>query len=264
MRNSNVFWAVLLILAGILFLLGNFGVLDVNVWSLLWPLFLIALGAWLVIAVLRPRPPAEMRPASIDLEGATSARVKLNHGAGELTLGAGASPTMLAEGSFGGGLDYRTNRRGDVLEARLGVPGGVIVSPFSWAPGALDWNMRLNSTIPIELECETGASKTLLDLRDLKVTAVELETGASKTDVVLPANAGYTKVKIEAGAAAVDITVPGGVAARISNQSGLSSIRIDQTRFPGSGNRFESPDYATAANKVDIQIETGVGSVTVS
>jgi hypothetical protein len=264
MRNSSIFWAVLLILAGILFLLGNFGILTIDVWSLLLPMFLIALGAWLVVGILRPRQAADVQSGSVPLEGATRATLKISHGAGELVLGAGASAGVLAEGLFGGGLDYKTQRRGDLVDARMSVPGGVIVSPFNWAPGALDWNVRLNAGIPIELECATGASKSMLDLSELKITELDLETGASKTDIVLPAHAGYTKVKVQAGAASVDVRVPGGVAARIHTESGLSSIHIDQTRFPGGGNRYESPDYPTAPNKVDIEIETGVGSVTIN
>ena len=41
-------------------------------------------------------------------------------------------------------------------------------------------------------------------------------------------------------------------------------MTVDETRFPGFDNRYQSPDYETAANKVDIDIETGVGSVSVS
>jgi hypothetical protein len=43
----------------------------------------------------------------------------------------------------------------------------------------------------------------------------------------------------------------------------LSEISVDQNRFPRTGNGYQSADYDTAANKVDILIETGVGSVKV-
>ncbi len=113
------------------------------------------------------------------------------------------------------------------------------------------------------LKCETGASKSVLDLRDLKVSELKLETGASATEVTLPANAGYTRVKVQAGAARVDIRVPGGVAARVKASGALASVNVDETRFPGFDNRYQSPDYETAANKVDIDVETGVGAVTI-
>jgi hypothetical protein len=38
-------------------------------------------------------------------------------------------------------------------------------------------------------------------------------------------------------------------------------MNVDRSRFPQNGNIYQSPDYATAANRLDIQVETGVGSV---
>jgi hypothetical protein len=55
--------------------------------------------------------------------------------------------------------------------------------------------------------------------------------------------------------------VPQGVAASIRARGGLASINIDSNRFPRSGDVNQSPDYETAANKVDMDIQTGVGSV---
>jgi hypothetical protein len=43
----------------------------------------------------------------------------------------------------------------------------------------------------------------------------------------------------------------------------VSSTSVDQTRFPRQGSVFISPDYASALNKVDINVEVGVGSVNV-
>ncbi len=40
----------------------------------------------------------------------------------------------------------------------------------------------------------------------------------------------------------------------------LGSSQIDQVRFPVSGNGYESPDCATATNRIDIDVNGGVGS----
>ncbi len=62
--------------------------------------------------------------------------------------------------------------------------------------------------------------------------------------------------------AAVHVLVPGGVAARIHTAAGLAGVAVDTGRFPRSGeHRYESPDYATAANRADIDIEAGMGSI---
>jgi hypothetical protein len=266
MRNTSVFWAVVLILVGMLFLLNNFGLLPhlgFSIWNLVWPVFLIALGVWFISQTFFRPAPAEMEPASIPLQGAGRAEIELKHGAGELLLGAGAGADMLAEGEFGGGLRYEAARRGDLLDVEMKMA----VEPaafLNWAPSGYDWDVRLNPSVPTVLKCETGASKSTLDLRDLQVTELKLETGASTTEVTLPASAGYTRVKVQSGAARVDIRVPGGVAGRIKTSGVLASMVVDETRFPGFDNRYQSPDYDSARNKVEIEVETGVGAVTVS
>jgi hypothetical protein len=144
----------------------------------------------------------------------------------------------------------------------MSVP--VQVFPFSWSPGySLDWNIRFNHEVPIEMEVEAGANETHLDLSDLIVTDLRLNTGASRTMLTLPANAGYTRVSIKSGAASIDIAIPSGVEARILTRGGLSDIKIDSSRFTRSGNVYQSAGYAEAANKVDLDVEMGVGSVTV-
>jgi hypothetical protein len=52
------------------------------------------------------------------------------------------------------------------------------------------------------------------------------------------------------------------VAARIRVKTGIASVNVDSNRFPRQdGGLYESADYATAANRADITIDTGVGSV---
>jgi hypothetical protein len=72
-----------------------------------------------------------------------------------------------------------------------------------------------------------------------------------------------TTVRAESGAASLVIEVPEGVAARIRSRMGLGSSQVDERRFPRSAAGFESADYGTAANRADIDISGGVGSVRV-
>ena len=62
--------------------------------------------------------------------------------------------------------------------------------------------MGLTSEVPLDLSVATGASRTVLDLGDLRVRNLDLRSGASETRVVLPRAAGVTTVRAEAGAAA--------------------------------------------------------------
>jgi predicted membrane protein len=125
----------------------------------------------------------------------------------------------------------------------------------------LDWDFNLNPSVPLILRLETGASESRLSLTDLQVRELHLKTGASSTTIDLPASAGFTRVTVESGAASVKIRVPQSVAAAIQVKSALAGIRVDTSRFPRAGAGYASTDYAEAANKVDIYVETGVGSV---
>jgi hypothetical protein len=263
MRRGTLFWGLLLIVFGLVLLLDNLGLLgNVNVWNLLWPFFLIALGAWILLGTIFRRAP-EMEHASIPMEEAKNARVRVRHAAGRLEVSAGAGMGVLAEGDFTGGLEYDSKLQGDTLEVKMSPPEQIF--PFAWSPGTtLDWTFGLTRDIPLSLDYETGASESRLNLRELRLTELRLKTGASSTSIDLPANAGYTRVSVESGAASVNINVPEGVAARIQTKGGLSTIQVDSQRFPQTGGVYQSADYETAANKVEMDIQMGVGSVTIS
>ena len=80
----------------------------------------------------------------------------------------------------------------------------------------------------------------------------------------LPARAGFTRVVVSGGMTSLRLHVPEGVAARIRASCGLVSITVDRKRFPRTGGVYQSPDYETAQNRVDIRLDTGLGSVVIS
>lgn len=263
MRYGAIFWGGIVLLIGVALLGGN--LLAVNVWPYLMPAILIFIGVWLLFWSRVKRQPMELEEVSIPLEGANRAEVRIRHGAGRLSIRGGAGPQVLTAGSFSGGLNHREQRRGETLDVEMRVPediwfrggGPWIFGP--WSP--INWDMRLSSDIPMLVDLETGAGENRIDLSTVKAEEINLKTGASSSDLTLPANAGRTKVKISSGAAAVVIRVPDGVAANISVQSGLAGIKIDERRFPRSGSGYTSPDYTQAPNVAEIKVETGVGSV---
>jgi hypothetical protein len=262
MRRGSIFWGIILVLAGILFLLSNLGFLKINVGNLIWPFFLIALGvAFLWGTVFRTSSRGEH--VNIPLEGAGRARLRVRHGAGRLSIRSGAQAGDLIEGFFGGGLDYRTRHSGEELDVEMSVPAQFF--PLAWGPGYnLDWSFQLSRDIPINLSVEGGANEAVIDLSDLRVDDLTLKSGASSTHITMPTSAGMTRTRIETGAASVKVQVPDGVAARIRAQGGLASVQIDTSRFPKQGDFYKSNDYDAATNRIDFDIQLGVGSVQIS
>lgn len=264
MKHGHIFWGNLLVGVGVLLLLDSLGYLPFSAWLLLGPVFLIALGLWLVWGAWYRHRLDASASVVVPLAGAGRAAVRIRHGAGRLTLGAGAIDDTLLSGS-GLGLDCRVRRMDAALEVDLGPREGATV--FSWgqeARGLLDWSLSLNGNVPLSLDLECGADEVVLDLHDLQVTELQVKSGASSTRVTLPAAAGHTRVHIRVGAATVEVQVPEGVAARLRVRGALAGISVDTRRFPSlGGGIYESADYVTAPNRAEIEIEAGAGTVSV-
>ena len=261
MRRGTLFWGLIFILAGILLLLDNLGIIAISVWGVIWSVLLIALGFWILWGVVF-KSSQTGEEIAIPLEGARRGRIRVNHGGGRLSLDAAVDSEDLVAGTFVGGLDPRVRRSGDTLDVDLSVEPQTFfwAGPFS---GGYNWTFGLNPTIPLSIDMNTGAGEAQVDLSGLQVEDFRLKTGASSTRLTLPAHAGFTQASIESGAASTDVFVPEGVAARIRVESGLASINIDRNRFPKEAGVFQSPDFASAENKVDLIIKTGVGAVSV-
>jgi hypothetical protein len=259
MKRDTFFWGGMLVLLGLLLLLENLGLLgDFNFWSILGPLFLIALGLWFLLGFIA-KPVVRSEPVDFLLLEARSSSIQIKHGAGHLRISSGASADKLLEGEFGGGVESSEQRKGDQFNLTLTMPAQF----FAWklGPGGFDWSIKLNSQIPIELEVNSGAVESHFDLRGLDVTQFVLKTGASSNEVFLPSREGVTQVRIEAGVSAVNIHIPDGVAARIQTEAGLAGVTVDRNRFPLQGGFRISPDYEAAACKINLKVVTGLGSV---
>jgi hypothetical protein len=261
--RARYFWPTILILAGVVFLLSNLGLLPGSAWGWVWALVLILVG----VSMLWPaRRGAGSTEVSVPLGGAAVAQVTLKHGAGQLSVASGSASDLLLSGVFAGGVDKEVRPIGDHLDVTLRMPAqdwGPWMWPGAWGRGSLDWNLNLNPTVPLSLVLETGASESRLDLSQLRVSDLSIKTGASSTSLIVPAQAGSTRVHIESGAASVKIRVPEGVAARIRGRVGVGTLNVDTGRFVPRGSEYESENFESAANRVEIEVEGGVGSVDV-
>jgi hypothetical protein len=259
MRRSALFLGAIIIFVGVLLLLEALGIITFNVWGLIIPVFVIALGAWILWGTLAHRS-VKTEHVNVPLEGAARARIRIQHGAGRLEVGAGAETGSLLVGDCNGGVELDTRRIDDKLEVSLSVLNRIF--PFIWGPeNLMDWKLNLAQDVPLALSFDTGATDTHIDLSRLNVTQIRLNSGASSTRITLPANAGKTIAEFKTGAASLEVLIPPGVAARIQASGGLSTVQVDRNRFPRSGNVYQSADYEIAANKVELRVEMGVGSV---
>lgn len=230
----------------------------------LWPVIVIATGVGLMLSAM-PRRERDVLATTeaIPIDGATEARIRLNHAAGRLALRSSLGGDSLIEGTFRGGLQRKVLRQGDRLDVTLSSRAPRLGGRWRRGDlGPLDWAVGVSRRVPISLALHTGANSAEVDLTDLKITDLELETGASRTDLTLPST-GRLTARVKAGAAKVRVTVPTRMAARIEVHGGLTSVNVDEARFPQTSGIYRSPDFDAAEHRVELSIDAGAADVEV-
>ncbi|MDX9991078.1 MAG: hypothetical protein RBS68_03410 [Anaerolineales bacterium] len=260
MRNSSLFWGFLLIAVGGLFGLQAMGLVD-DITNFLWPLFLMALGAWILFgALIRPKTDfSENESFSIDLQGAERVEFELNHGAGRVVVTGGAPSGVALSGVEGSGMESKSHLAAGILAVK--VDAGPSFLPFLGPEGGI-WQFRLTNEVPVSLNIDAGATSMDFDLTDVKLSRFKLDTGASSTSLKLPRE-GQPYVEIESGAASVDLGVPAGMAARIQVEGGASSVSIEARFAPVGNGLYQSSDFEGAADRAEIHLNGGANSISV-
>jgi hypothetical protein len=158
-------------------------------------------------------------------------------------------------------MNKNSRLNGDRLEVR--VEAGPSFIPFV-GPSEGVWRFQLAQDIPSLLTVESGASSLNLDLKDVPVTRCTLKTGASSANVTMPAH-GASLLDVEAGAATIKIRVPEETAARIRIKEGVTAVNVDTNRFPRLDTGiYQSSNYDSSSDRAEINIESGLGNVTVN
>ncbi len=225
----------------------------------------------------------------------TTAKVDINTGDGNLMIDQlSGSEQLLASGT----LQYLENQElpnrslvtsNDQATLSLKSSGKGqtwLHLPWSTCNGATEWQVHLNPAVRSEITACSDGGNIKLDLAGMVVTRILAATGGGNMDVILPENsanlsvnaktgAGNVTVEIgsgttgnntidaNSGAGNVVIRVPEGMAARVSATVGLGKAIIDP-RFCGiDGKTYESLDYDSAVNKVNITAKSGAGNVIV-
>lgn len=300
-RRGGIVWPLILIGAGIVFLLNNAGVLNWNIWwtlAQLWPVILIAvgldiligrrsiLGSLLVIVVTvaivaaafvywSPAISAAGRnlttqQISQGLEGATQAAVDISAGTANLTIKDGAEGTGLVQGAVMLASDERLSsptftRSGDSANFRLHTQGASRVWPAGFRDaglGAKRWDLQFNPDVPMALRVDAGVGSTNLDLSRLKITSLNANAGVGSVEVTLP-RSGKLTANLDAGVGKVHIVIPAGMAVHVRLDRGLGGVDVNGNLQRQGDNDYVSPGFDSASDRVDMKINGGVGHITI-
>jgi hypothetical protein len=293
-RSVSLVGPLILIGLGVIFLLNTMGVLAWSVWEVvfrLWPILLIAAGleiilnrfsAWgsllalvLTVAILagvlwllrsdigtgQVVTAEEIRQA---LGNATRARVVIEPGVGSLHIEALPESANLAEGIIHVQRKQRVRRDFAVAgnTATFSVRGeGETFGPFIGWSDRPSWDLGLAPEVPLELEVGMGVGRADIDLTGLTVSNLKVSMGVGQTIVTLP-DEGRFQAKIEGAIGETVVVIPAEMAARIHVNTGLAARGLPAS-FQRQDDVYTSPGYASADNRVDLEVSQAIGQVTI-
>ncbi len=252
------------------------------------------------------------------LDGATSARVRIDFSVGENHLRAleTANDNLIeADVIYVGEMRFAVTGETEKV-VHLSQSAGAadwLRSAFGWlgSERRLRWDVGLSPRVPLNLDLNSGAGESHFDLSKLHVTGLTVNGGAGETKVTLPggdykaqfsAGVGQTDLDIPAdstvdlvvkvgvgeinlvigsnadvnarisgGVGEVNVTLPTDAAARIEAKTGIGSINVPAhiTRTSAKGDFFDqggvwqTADYDSAARRVLIRFDGGIGELNV-
>lgn len=226
-------------------------------------------------------------------DGATSARIEIGFSVGKASLNALAADS---ENLFEARINYIGEYEFEVsggperfvsLRQKGPLPRGI--GRVIGKDKELHWDIALAPDTPYQLRMRGGIGETDINLSNLLVDAVKLETGVGKvaltlpaqdkafaasvdggvgkTDVVIPAGSGG-KLDINGGVGEVTVTVAADAAVRLMADAGIAKVNLPKAftrvkggeRFVGISGVWESANFAEAKTQIIIDFDGGVGS----
>jgi hypothetical protein len=153
----------------------------------------------------------------------------------------------------------------------------------------LIWDISLHPSVAYDLRLKGGVGETDIDLTNLNIKAVKLDTGVGKMAVTLPIQSDPITASINGGVGETEVIVPAGTTGNVDINGGVgevtvsidpnTAIRIDANAglgdinlpkvfekisgrgsFVGVEGVWETPNFATAERQLVIDYNGGIGS----
>lgn len=168
------------------------------------------------------------------------------------------NPNLL-QGSFTPGKD-----RGDAVLQHKGDTWTVREENGASEPeDTASWDVGMASGVALDLSLAADASSSDLNFTGLTLAKLRASANAGTMRVILPTTfGGDVKGTITAKAGTVQITVPSGAAVRIVVTTRAGS-RDMSSRFTQKNGGYETPEYASAKNRLTLTITADAGRVAV-
>ena len=311
MKYRHLFWAIILISIGLLFMLGNFGIIHFTWFSFwrLWPLILVFWGIAILpikdlfkivllaitigAAILFFNRIPENRPwyfnfhrgfSDEDLknwdsdedESATynfkdqnlsvpfdsliqKGSLNLDAAAGNFEIN-GTTNDFLAFSKTGdiGNYELTTNDIKGTRNISLKMKEGTVRHKIN----KNNVTIRLNTKPLWNLNFDIGAAEVDLDLSEYKIDTAQFNAGASSMDIKIGDKNPVTVVDFDAGASSITVKVPKTSGCKVTSESFMVSKEFEDLEKIAD-HSYQSKAFATAKNKVFININTAISKIRV-
>lgn len=131
---------------------------------------------------------------------------------------------------------------------------------FTYESKIHQWDLKLNTTIPLSLKIDTGASNNDLDLSSLKIVEFDLDTGASNNKIRFGESTSI-KAKVDGGASNIKIFIPHLIGVKIKADTALTANNLDTLGFEKKGNIYISRNFSTAEKQLDLYLDIGASTL---
>ena len=196
---------------------------------------------------------------SIDKKGAKSVRMSVKMPAGDLSMSGGAESLLNADFSFGSSwgapkIEYSVdNGAGELSVEQEG--GGTLVTNSDNT-----WNLKVNDSIPLDLEIDIGAGRGVLRFAKVDLTRLELNIGAGQADVDLSGErAKDLEAEIQGGVGEATIRLPKDVGVVAIVHGGLGSI--DTHGLKEEDGQYVNAAYGKSPTTIHLSVNGGIGSI---
>jgi hypothetical protein len=194
---------------------------------------------------------------SFDLDDSKVVRATIRMGGGQMHIRSGTAKLM--EGNFA----YNVPDWKPVIDYKAGSGEISLSQPTystSFGNAVNNWDVRLNSDVPLELTATLGAGEADLELGQLNLSRVDLNIGAGemKVDLRGEPKRNYT-VQIRGGVGETVVYLPKDAGVSATATKGIGDISVE-----GLENRdgvWVNPDRVDAPVTVRLDVKGGVGQI---
>lgn len=258
-KNHSLFWPLALIGVGLLWFLGNIGVippLSIHLLTRLWPLLLIFIGLDLLLGrrtpvigavigvllilslvgliILSPTLGLDARAGALHqqisepLNGTENASFILDASFEPVAMHKVEDDSLLLDAQ----IDYYDNFQYDIsgsADKRLSMSQDFNLDIWNWdfSTEVLSWDIGLNTRIPWDIEIKGGSGTLDLDFSEMVLGSLVTDIGSGATDITLPAGSEPYTVSVNGGSGSLNMLIPQAGSVEIHLDGGSGSLNLD-------------------------------------